>query len=275
MVRPFCLSGDFLRIATFILQMAMKPLPSKLEREPLLDAVCELVVTSRLPLIAMLPGYLHTKFGKEISKVENVGMQGMVGLPPGLPPGFIGFGQQPTVRLAWRDNSIFITEKSVGLSSVLPYTGWKQFSQCIVELFENVIDSGLIDGIERYSVKYVNLLKSTSNAKPQEQLDWSLRVGETQLEMGNVQLRSEMELNGVMTVVSLASDAQVVGPNSVGPTSGTILDIDTLCTVHIQDLKSFKNELPERINTIRKMNKQTFFNCLTSESINAMGPTYE
>jgi uncharacterized protein (TIGR04255 family) len=250
----------------------LKPLPITLAKEPLLEAVCELRISPAGSFHTVLPGYLFAKFPGQVSGLEQ--------LPAASIPEVIR-AQDPNLayasvaRLIWREFYVLIGPRSVAVSCRMPYPKWPSFKANVLEIFRNVIESGLVKGVDRYSVKYVNYFPSPDGKHGRtDMLDWSLRIGDFSVREETTHLRVEMPTDDMVTVVTISSPAQVAKPNEP-ETLGGVVDVDTVCTHVTNDLSAFSAELEERLDAIRLVNKRAFFDCLTEQAIASMEPTYD
>ena len=249
-----------------------KPLPTKLGKEPLVEAVCELRVSPTGALHTVLPGYLFATFRGEIGATET--------LPAGMVPEALR-AQDPNlayasvVRLEWRQYFVLIGSRSVAIACRLPYPKWPQFRSDALALFHSVLQSSLVKGIDRYSVKYVNFFPSADGKQGYtEMMDWSLRIGELTVGQESTQLRVEVPSGDVVTALTIISPAQVTRPDEPAKLGG-VVDVDTICNHVTNDVAAFDSELEVRLNHVRQINKQAFFDCLTQKSIALMEPEYD
>lgn len=250
-----------------------KPLPSRLDKEPIVEAVCELRLSPTGALHTVLPGYLYATFRAEVGSSEQ--------LPAGIIPEAMraqdaNFAYASIVRIPWRRYFVLIGSRNVAIACRLPYPGWTQLRLDIHELFRTVITSGLIRGVDRYSVKFTNFFPSSDGKHGNtEMLDWKIQFGEFVLGKENVQLRVEIpNEQDTVTIVTLSSPAQYQ-PEGEPPRLGGVIDVDTVCAHVTNDLAAFGDELEGRLDAIRLTNKRAFFDCLTPESIEGMDPQYE
>lgn len=249
-----------------------KPLPIRLGKEPLVEAVCELRVSPTGALHSVLPGYLYATFREQVSSLEQ--------LPAGAIPDAMR-AQDPNLafasvmRVTWRNYFVLIGPRSVAVACRLPYPGWQRFRADALELFRSVLQSALIRGIDRYSVKYVNFFPSPDAKRGfTGMMDWNLRIGPFPVGAEDTQVRVEIPDADLITVLTIASPAQVTPQNE--PTKvGGVVDIDTICAHVTNDLVAFDSQLESRLDHIRRVNKQAFFDCLTQEAIDLMEPEYD
>ncbi|MGH8759863.1 MAG: TIGR04255 family protein [Burkholderiales bacterium] len=250
-----------------------KPLPVKLHKEPLVEAVCELRVSPAAgALHSVLPGYLFAKFPTEVGSLENLPASA---LPDVLRQQEPALAHAPLIRLTWRQYFILVGARQFSLACKLPYPGWQVFKADIILLFNELLQGGLVHGIDRYSMKYVNFFPSESGiAGATSMMDWQVRIGDFSLHEEPVQVRVEVPKEDLLTVITVASPARIARPDGTESVGG-VVDVDTICRMSTNDVSAFASELADRLDKIRLVNKQAFFGCLSVEAINAMEPVYD
>ncbi len=250
-----------------------KPLPSKLGKEPIVEAVCELRVSPTGALHTVLPGFLYATFRPDVGPPEQL-PAGMI--PEAMRAQDANLAYASIVRIPWRKYFVLIGARNVAIACRLPYPGWAQLRLDIHELFRTVIKSQLIRGVDRYSVKFTNFFPSSDGKQGNtEMLDWKVQFGEFVLDKETVQLRVEIpHAKDTVTIMTISSPAQYQ-PEGEPSRSGGVVDVDTVCAHVTNDLATFDAELEGRLDALRLTNKQAFFDCLTHASIKEMDPQYE
>ncbi|MFC5438514.1 TIGR04255 family protein [Rhodanobacter ginsenosidimutans] len=248
-----------------------KRLPVKLNREPLVEATCQLRVTSQVALNTVFPGYLLAKHPGDVSELQQLPAamfpEPMRMIDPEL-------AYVPRVRFKFKGVLVMIGERSVAVTNPAPYLGWLRFKDLITEVFNDLLASKLISGIERLSIKYLNVLKANEEPNPQNALAWNLRVGGLELDMRTTHMRTEIRNNGLVTIVQLIGGA-IVQAQGQAAEEGSLIDIDTVQPVEQQELGEFADSLSDQLDRVRRVNKEVFFECLTDEAVMTLGPTYE
>lgn len=249
-----------------------KPLPTRLGKEPLVEAVCELRVSPTGALHTVLPGYLFAMFRDEIGATEQLAA---ALIPEALRAQDPNLAYASVVRLEWRKYFVLIGSRSVAIACRLPYPKWPRFRADALALFHSVLQSSLVKGIDRYSVKYINFFPSADGKTGfTEMMDWSIRIGDLNLGQGSTQLRVEIPNQEVVTILTISSPAQVTRSDEPAK-SGGVVDVDTICNHVTNDVAVFDSELEARLNHVRLINKQAFFDCLTQTAIDLMEPQYD
>jgi uncharacterized protein (TIGR04255 family) len=248
--------------------MSEKPIPKKLGKEPLIEAVCELRFKSDKDSISdLLPGLLFQKLGERFPKVEK--------LPASDIPSVIlkndpNFSYVPTIRLIGVEPcSIMLGEHVFSFSSTRPYMGWDRFLSTIIELMGILKQTALITHPERISLKYIDILDKNEGFTL-DALKLNLQIGENRITTAPVQLRTELETGEFNNIIQIASPA-LAKLNTGQQFDGILIDIDTLSKTISSDFWSDQKDFLDRAHTL---GKSMFFDLLKPETINILEPEY-
>jgi uncharacterized protein (TIGR04255 family) len=248
-----------------------KPQPVKLQKEPLIEAVCQLRVAVKVPLNAFFPGLLLAKHPEDVTEIQQ--------LPTAMLPEQVR-AMQPEmafaalVQLKFKNVLVMIGERSITVSNPLPYLGWARFKALILEVFSALFQSKLVPWVERYSLKYTNVLRVNETPDSILSLDWKLSVGRLSLNTQATTLRTETINDDLVTIITL-SGGVTVQANEQAAMQGSMIDIDTICQIRPQSSEDFAEVMLSELDRIRRVNKEAFFECLTDEAIHALGPIYQ
>ncbi len=249
-------------------------LPKKLKKEPLIDAVFELRFgDGPIPLSHLLPAALISSFPS--LKLTT--------FPAADFPASIR-SNEPSLRYAalYRmedDSFIFqIGDRSLSICSKIPYVGWCTFKSRIMDTLTNLNSSNSpILGIplERYSMKYVNLVEAETLEKQVSSLDISLKIKDFTLSEQNFQVRVQKEDGGFLNIITLLSNGMTIVQGEAAQRIGVIVDVDVLKTTTDADLATFLQTAEVALDAIHNKCKHEFFSCLKSETLEELGPVYE
>lgn len=248
-----------------------KLLPVKLKKEPLVEAACQLRVTGEAALNTFFPGLLLAQHKDDVSEIQQ--------LPAAMIPGLVR-AMQPEmafaalVKLKFKGVLVMIGERSITVSNPAPYLGWAGFKPLIVQVFTVLLNSNLVNRVERYSLKYINVLKVSETLDPLSALAWSLSVGGLELDKRATTIRTQTSTDEVLSVVTISGGVTVQAEGQA-PVQGSLIDIDTICQNKPQDAKSFAESMLTELDRVRRINKEAFFECLTKEAIDELEPIYE
>lgn len=136
----------------------MQILPKKLKKEPLIDGVFEIRFTSAFPAGGILPGMLYGKLdGNKTIEQLPVGQ-----LPQAMRDADPNLQFAPLSRLDWERFYINVSDRSVSIGFKHPYPGWISFKPAITKVMEALKEASFIKSVERYALKYIDLLPATN-----------------------------------------------------------------------------------------------------------------
>lgn len=247
----------------------MRKLPIKLEREPLVDAAFEVRFLNAPPLEDLVPGFL---LGDKGAAVE-VSRLPAAEIPYPIRQQDPNLRNTPTQRISYKGYSILVGHQNIVVSCALPYPKWAAFKDVILDVMESIAKMDIAGSVERYSLKYVNLLQAPGYAEQIDKVDMSIRLGELNLGEEHVSLQAHKRDGDVVHLLSIITGAN--GELSGEPVSGVLVDIDSICDKGFATVPEFRDDLERDLESLRQSNKQMFFNCLKANTISEMGPTYE
>lgn len=244
-------------------------LPSKLRKEPLVDAVFEMRFDSQLPVASIWPGMLYGALPGE-KTMENFPL---ITLPKELRDQDPNLVHSPLCRISWGDFWVLLGDHVFCVAAKLPYQGWAKFSEAIQIAFEVVLRTEMITAVTRCSIKYVDILDSIP-LEASDCFNFELALGGRSPTAGNFHVRME-SLEGVMLhSIQVGSSAQY-GLTDGKMLSGPVLDIDSVLSLNPERPLDFLKSLPERANQLHDANKRLVFDCLSAAALDYLEPIYE
>ncbi len=248
----------------------MQMLPLRLEREPLVDALFE-VRLGQTSLADILPGFLFHELAAPKPQITHLPAaafpQPMRSIDPNLQ-------FAPILRMDWGDYVISVGDRNVIISCKLPYPRWAQFKATILNLTATIGKIGAPGKVERYSLKYVNLIQAPSMAEQVAKIKMSINLGEVEVKGDHTSLQVHRHEDGIIHILSVVIGAEGQMPDGKKVT-GAVVDIDSIRNVDIADFATFATNLEPGLDLLRLANKRKFFTCLTQATIDEMGPVYE
>ncbi|MGE1083080.1 TIGR04255 family protein [Pseudomonas shirazensis] len=247
---------------------AGKVLPSKLAREPMIEAVFEMRFESSAPVAAMLPGILYSKLNGSLSMEQ---------LPPHALPKEMrdadpNFLHVPLTKCSWGNYWILIGDRIFSVASKLPYAGWADFLQKIQMAYGVVLDTGMITTVSRCSIKYVDILDSIP-LSPVDCFNMELSVGSIG-SAENFHIKIGAVQDGISHTVQLISNAmtQLYGGREL---QGPLIDVDSIIDIAEEDSSTFASKLVERASVLHEANKRAIFDAISEAALCYLEPTYE
>ncbi len=246
-----------------------KKIPTRLKKEPLIEAVWEIRFAGTKPSVAdLLPGFVF----KALSNMyPNVVRLSSADIPGPIVESDPMLKYVPKIRLEGGNQAVQIGEHVVSLSCRRPYSGWEKFSKDIRTLMEIVRDTGLIDRLERFSLKYIDLIE-LDRPPSLNCLNLELKMVEYEIDTRPVQLRTEIKEGDLIHIIQIVSPAEVSIPGETGSVRGVLLDIDSIRP--IKENESWP-DVDKHLDEVHLSSKEMFFDLLTSETIDNLEPEYE
>ncbi len=246
-----------------------KKIPIRLKKEPLIEAVWEIRFAGTKPSIAdLLPGLV---FKALPDRYPNVVRLPYADIPGPIVESDPMLKYVPKIRLQGGNQAVQIGEHVVSLSCRRPYSGWKIFSDDIRRLMEIIEDTRLIDRLERFSLKYIDMIE-LDHPPSLNCLNLELKMIEYEIDTRPVQLRTEIKEGDLIYIIQIVSPAEASIPGESGRLRGVLLDIDSIRP--IKENESW-HDIDKHLDDVHLLSKKMFFDLLTSETINNLEPEYE
>jgi len=198
-------------------------LPIKLGQEPLIDALFEVRFSSSVAASSILPGFLYSKLDGITTIEELPSAQ----LPKALRDSDPSLQYAPVSRLDWGAFAISISDRSVVIGCKYPYPGWTSFKPAIIEVMTILSKIGIIQSVQRYSMKYVDLLPSSDLKQQISFINLKVTIAGHKLDKETFQIRIEVLRDGFINAIQVVTSATVVSPDGAMK-SGVIVDVDTI-----------------------------------------------
>lgn len=243
------------------------PLPTKLKTEPLIDAVVEMRFSSNVALSSILPGLLYSQLPGEKILEQLPAMS--------IPKEFREIDPSlkfaALTRINWGDYFIMIGDSVFSVASKIPYNGWLDFKAAILTAFSIVCRSEFIKSVERYSMKYVDMI-SPSAEDPILNFNLSLMVGGID-RFKNFMSRVEIIEPGILHCIQITSLANLIS-QSGSALSGSVIDVDSIVTINGEAGEVFFDQLDSRLESLHSSNKRMFFSCISDSALTKLEPEY-
>lgn len=246
----------------------MATLPIRLQNDPIVEAVFELRFKGTVPSVADVhQGALFTPLKDRFPNVIRTPFSAMSGLES-LVEFNPAFRYQPRLELKGERLSVFIGDHNVVVTCRKPYVGWNEFRPLICEVLHHVEGAAVTGDIERYSLKYVNLLPGAVPSAQFKMVNYSASLGVGSLSLTDLatRTRTEFERGGFTNIVELVANANIKSP----PATGLLVAIDTICN----EAKEFWKDYPPKIDKLHDVEKSIFFEVLTRDTIQKMGAVW-
>lgn len=248
----------------------MTKLPKILEREPLVEAVFEVRLGGDPLLADLLPGVL---IGQLDPKPEFRRLPAAE-IPKPIRATDPNLIFAPLVQLNGREFNISFGDRSLVIACVLPYPKWPKFKKAILDIVEKVAAVGISGPVERYSLKYVNLIEAPTISEQVGKINMAVKVGNVQVSNEHMSVQVHRNEGDTLHIMSIMTGAH--GKLGDGKEIfGAVLDIDSIRIGDFSDFATFAHQLEPKVEALRQANKIKFFSCLTEAAIEEMGPKYD
>lgn len=245
-------------------------LPTKLIKEPLIDAVFEMRFSASGPASNILPGVIFSKLDGE----KNIETLPLSEIPKHIRDNDPNLQFAPTVRIQWDSYLILISDKSIALACKQPYPGWSSFKKSIQKVVELLNDVGIIQAVHRFALKYIDIIPSDSIKEQVSFINLTAKLGNHILEKESFQFRIEIPKDDIINAIQILSSASVILENGTNKT-GLVIDIDTIYNVPDQKITNFSQLLSDNLDQVHRINKETFFECITPATLVLLEPRYD
>lgn len=253
------------RIAT-----KMNKLPSRLNKEPLVDAIFELRFSSETPATNLLPGFFFGKLECERHIEHLPAMQ----IPTQVRESDQNLQFTPLLKIKWKTFTISIGDKVIVLGCGLPYPGWSVFKEAILDVMKVTSELGLLQSVVRYSLKYVDLVPSLSIAEQIDDIALELKMGSYELISDRFNIRLDLQRDGVLHIVNIVASAQAQLSNGKA-IEGLVVDTDSIVNANDVTFADWMGSSEALLDSLHQSNKQTFFDILSEKAIEKLEPEYD
>lgn len=243
-------------------------LPTRLKKEPILDVLFEIRFTSQHPVSNILPGILFSRFPSR--RMEQL-PQGQ--LPQILRQQSPELKYLPLVRVVGEQYAYQVGDNSFSISSLMPYKGWQHFKTEILESIEILKSASLVDAVERFSLKYIDLIEYGGPHKS-EMLNVALQIGERDFTASNYQVHTELPHKDMTALIQIISSAKVQAPDAPDR-HGIVVDIDTIFQAGGKSLVGLSDVFADKLDQVHALNKEVFFSTLSTRAIELLEPIYD
>ena len=241
---------------------------TRFARSPLTEAVFEMrfaVAAGRD--VELLPGVMLAALGKDFPRIEQMPLGT---LPKEMRDATPQLQHAAVFKLQGDNEAVLLGDRVASFNATRPYPGWSKFRSRAMQVASALKESGHIANLDRYSLKYVNVIDSSKAAHPAAPFNLRVEAKSCELSPNGFRLRFETKIKGFLNIVEFASGVtSTVGKETL---QGTMITLDTI--MEPADT-GFWDGLEQRLNATHDVLEAIFFELLTSETVDAMGPSYD
>jgi uncharacterized protein (TIGR04255 family) len=245
-------------------------IPIRLEKDSIVESVFEVRFTSNEKLVSeLLPGMMFSQLKDTFPTTVNLPMKEMPAVIRQRDPELMF---QPVVSLEGNGCKVNIGDKAISLGIARPYIGWGEKKKLLATVLDCLSKTGLMDKVERYSLKYVNIVPRIDKAGDVfSDLRVTYQLGDFVVSDIGVNIRSEIELDGVLNIVNLVPGASYRKNNDT--LDGVLVNVDSIKQGFGSGIGL--NEVLQGADEVHQVEKRIFFGLLRPETIEYMGPIWE
>lgn len=246
----------------------MNPLPKRLKKEPLIEAIWQAQFEGEQGIGDVLPGILFAGLKKSHTALQLRRLP-YADIPAPIAQMNLSLRFVPKVLMeepgglsTWQ-----VGDRIVTLNCRKPYVGWARFKEAIVDLTRIIENSGLLPTPPRHSLRYIDLLQGelASDLSP---LKLELVLDDHKIRH-RVQMRLEIPETDCLHIVQIAAPIDANLPE--GMVTGTIIDLESFPT----DAPESWDGLRAQLDRLHDRSKELFFRqILTIETIQKLEPEY-
>jgi len=267
---PYIDKANMNLTGTLAAPMINQKLPVRLGKEPIIEVICAVNFTSDLPAESLLPGLLISKLNNSNTKIEPLGASQ---LPQAVRDSDPNLQNAPLMKIGLDDQHyILIASKWIAVGCQAPYSGWINYKKIIQSVFCILAEAVFIKTIERYSLKYVDFIRTCDSKQSLSMFNVKIEMAGRQIASGQTQIRTEIHESGLLHILSLVSQAKLERADEL-PVEGVLVDVDSI-KVESLTISSFIESLSDRLDEIHGANKEIFFDLLSSDGLEKLEPVY-
>lgn len=244
-------------------------LPTKLNADPIIDAVIEIRVESTQPLSSIMPGVLLQ--AKEVVFLQTQQLPA-ASIPEQIRRSDPNLMYQPLIKIELEGGfSLLVGDQVLAIVSPIPYVGGLKFKEKALQVIAILLDLSVVKNIKRISIKYTDFLEANSLQELDNYLNLDFKLGNNDTpEINSYDLNFNIAKQGVLHLIRLLA-LTLLDNNK----EGIILDIDTIKHVECSNIQGFKESLAETLNEIHVKSKTQFFSLLTEKTLNKLEAVYD
>jgi uncharacterized protein (TIGR04255 family) len=242
----------------------------RLERDTIVEATFEMrFQSSNAALSDLLPGIFFAEFKGSFPRVLRLPVSE---LPRQLQQADPELKYAPRQGIANDTFQILFGDFVLQISNRRPYKGWAEFKPMILSVL-GVLESGnLIKKVERFSLKYTNVIEAKDVRDIKEQSSFirlRAELGGHDLTSQLTVIRTEVHTRGYINIVEVAPTTKI-RTSKDAQISGLMVSVDT---IH-DDPPGFFTNRESLLDAAHDMEKEIYFDILTQETIDRHGPVY-
>ena len=240
----------------------MTNLPKKITPCPIVEVILEIRFRTEVPEDAVF-GLLYNSVKKDFSDFESLPI---LGIPAKIRMQDESLRYSAHYR-AKKDNFLLqISPRAITISNVEGYVGWASFFEKITEIYNQIMETGIIQDIERVGLRYINVFKDI-NVFEKSNIIVSLK-NENIIE--RTEVTTHIPSKHGICILKMISRSEIQFGDNSEKTFGSVVDIDA-----VVDHEHFKDDVMKSINYAHDIEKKLFYTILSDTYLDTLKAEYE
>ena len=214
----------------------------------------------------LLLGLLYNSFPEYQEKIENLPISNV---PREIREKNLNFKYLGSHRLNFRNNHITIGDHMVALSQTVPYKGWPSFRSRVDALIEAVKKTGLVQAVERYSLKVINMF-TVGEGHQLELLNGKFEVAGIPAAEQGFRFKTEFTKDGLVTILEIDSRTSTSLPGGE-MRSGLMIQLDA---IRESGNEAIWQNYGAHLDQLHHNLEVLFFSVLTDSAVQDLGPIW-
>lgn len=242
-------------------------LPHSLRKAPLVETIFEFRFSgTKEPLAEILVGLLYSGLPQDETKLEPLPL---ANVPREFREKDKNLRYLASHRLDYANNHISVGDHVLAFSQTIPYGGWAQFESHVKDMLRESLKTKLIQTIERYSLKAVNIIPAKEGAQL-SLLNANFEIGGSSAPERGFRFRTELVSEHLTTILEIITGANATLPDGQ-IRSGLLVQLDALRQSEVEEIRTHPDAC---LRQLHDNLKSTFFGLLTESSIHAFEPAW-
>lgn len=249
--------------------MTIEPKKQTLQQDAIVEALFEIRFSCNENTPGnLLPGVLYPAIREAFPSSQTLDVNR---LPPEIRETDPNLRYAAVQRFTGDHATVNIGPRSFTVVSSRPYMGWESFKPLILDCLSKLHQTGFIAKVERYSLRYVNIISAGPTPKEQfAKIHFNGNLGKFDLSEGASQILTDIPHKGILNKVTISSNANAEIRTRTGREviSGLLLDIDS---IQMSPPADFWQNPDDYIEIVHDAETDIFFGTATLETLTEYG----
>lgn len=239
----------------------------QLKKPPLIEAIFEVRFAPKKPATGdLLPGLLYPKLGEYYTNSQPLPL---ANVPRQIRDSDPNLRYRALHQLTGTTRQLHVGDRVVSINQKYPYEGWHVFRENIQELIGTLQAINMVEKVERYSLKYVNVISVPENHQISS-LNTRFELASQAVPEKGFQFRTEFESAPWVSIVQIVTNASVK-TKLEGTRRGLLVEVDT---IRMKEPEALFSDVPNCLEDAHDNIKELFVSLLTPETLRNLEPVW-